>query len=122
MSNVKYMVWMECFEEPSLADVIRAWSVVSKIEHNFFTFQAYILSEVEWRVQGLRPRSRTQKKSKANDSPSEDKPSRGQGPTTQVLVFSKKKGLEKNLSGKKGLKKIFFGISPIEEKKRSFGF
>ena len=31
----------------------------------------------------------------AKDSPTEDKPSRGQGPRTQAQVLSKKKGLQK---------------------------
>ena len=44
-------------------------------------------AEVESRTQGSRPRPRTEKKSEANtkakDSLSEDRPSRGQGPKTQ---------------------------------------
>ena len=44
---------------------------------------------MESRTQGSRPR--TQKKSEAKDSPSEDRPSRGQGLRTQTQVFSKNK-------------------------------
>ena len=59
--------------------------------------------------------SRTQKKSEAKDSFSEDRHSRGQGPRTQAQMRSpkKKKGLRKNFSGdlqkkkKKGLHKNF---------------
>ena len=54
----------------------------------------YKLTEVESRTQGSRPR--TQKKSEAKDSLSEDRTSQGQGqecsrPRTQAQVFSKKK-------------------------------
>ena len=63
-------------------------------------------AEVESRTQGSRPR--TQKNFEAKD-----KPSRGQGPRTQVRVVSKtKEGLEKNFSSdlqKKGLQKFFSG-------------
>ena len=62
------------------------------------------LTEVESRTQGSRPR--TQKKSKAKDSLSEDRHSRGHGqqcwrPRTpaQVLSEKKKRGLQKNFSG-----------------------
>ena len=65
--------------------------------------------EVESRTQGSRPRSRprTQKKSEAKDSLSEDRPSRGQGQEcsrprtkdTAASVLKKKKGLQKSFSG-----------------------
>ena len=66
------------------------------------------IPEVESTTQGLRPRLRTQKKSetKAKDSLSGDRPSRGQGqkcsrprPRTQPQVFSNKKGLQKSFLG-----------------------
>ena len=82
-------------------------------------------SEVESRTQGSRPRPRTQKKSEAKDSLSEDRHSRGQGqecsrprPRTQAQVLSKKKrGLHKNLLGdlhkkKKRSSQKFFKRSP----------
>ena len=65
-------------------------------------FKVNKLSEVESRTQGSRPR--TQKKSKAKDSLSEDRRSRGQEqecsrPRTQAQVLSKKKkGLHKYFS------------------------
>ena len=70
------------------------------------------LSEVESRTQGSRPRPRTQKKSeaKAKDSLSEDRPSRGQGPRTQLQVFSKKKRSSKK----------FFRQSPIYRRSQNF--
>ena len=48
---------------------------------------------MESRTQGSRPRPRTQKKSEAKDSLSENRHSRGQGqgPRTQAQVLSKKK-------------------------------
>ena len=80
-----------------------------------------LFAEVESRTLGTKPRSspRTQKKSEAKDSPSEDRPSRGQGqecsrprPSTKARtqVFSKKKGLQKIFQAisKKGLQKFFF--------------
>ena len=49
----------------------------------------------------LEAKAKDTKKSeaKAKDSRSEDRPSRGQGPRTQLEVFSKKKGLQKSFSG-----------------------
>ena len=49
--------------------------------HNIEDTRFEAKAKVESRTQGLRPRPRTQKKSeaKAKDSPSEDRPSRGQG-------------------------------------------
>ena len=74
-----------------------------------FNFLA-LVAEVESRTQGSRPR--TQKKSEAKDSPSEDRPSRGQGqecsrprPRTQTQVFSNKKFFSGNLK-KKASKKF----------------
>ena len=65
-------------------------------------------TEVESRTQGSRPRPRTQKKSEAKDSLSEDRYSRGQGPRTQAQVLSKKKkGLHKNFSGDLHKKYVF---------------
>ena len=53
---------------------------------------------MESRTQGSRPRPKTQIKSEAKDSPTEDRPFRGQGqecsrprPRTQAQVLSKKK-------------------------------
>ena len=84
-------------------------------------------SEVESRTQGLRPRPRTPKKSevKVKDSPTEDRPSRGQGQEcsrprprtkdTSASVLQKKKVFRKifRRSGKKkkgkGLHKNFSG-------------
>ena len=66
-----------------------------------------LLSEVESRTQGLRPRPRTQTKSeaKANDSLSKDRPSRGQEcsrtrPRTKDTAASvfQKIGLQKSFS------------------------
>ena len=66
------------------------------------------ITEVESRTQGSRPipRPRTQKspRPRPRTSPSEDRPSRGQGlecsrPRTQAQVFSKKKGLQKSFLG-----------------------
>ena len=59
------------------------------------------IPEVESRTQGSRPRPRTQKKSEAKDSLSEDRTSRGQGqecsrPRTQAQAFSQKKKVFKN--------------------------
>ena len=80
---------------------------------------AYI-SGVESRTQDSRPR--TQKKSEAKDSLSEDRPSRGQGQecsrsTTQAHVFSKK-SLQSFFSGdlKKRSSKIFLKILTIKKK------
>ena len=63
-------------------------------------------TEVESRTQGLRPRTQKKSETKAKDSLSEDRPSRGQGqecsrprPRTQAQVFSKQKGLQNNFSG-----------------------
>ena len=61
-------------------------------------------SEVESRTQGLRPRTQKNSEAKAKDSPSEDRPSRGQGQEcsrprprlrTQAQVFSRKKVFQK---------------------------
>ena len=67
------------------------------------------MPEVESRTQGSRPRPRTQKKSEAKDSLSEDRYSRGQGQecsrprsrtkdTSASALQKKKKGLHKNFS------------------------
>ena len=93
---------------------------------------------MESRTQGSRPRPRTQKKSEAKDSLSEDRHSRGQGqecsrprPRTKdtkrkCSPKKKKKGLHKNFSGdlqkkkkKKKKKKVFTKIfQAISTKKR----
>ena len=79
-----------------------------------------LLSEVESRTQGSRPR--TQKKSEAKDSPSKDKPSRGHGqecsrprPRTQAQVLSKIKVFKTffGRSQKKRLQKNFWGAPRI---------
>ena len=78
-------------------------------------FPSLLLTEVESRTQGSRPRPRTQKKSeaKAKDSLSEDRYSRGQGqecsrPRTQAEVLSKLK------------KKVFTKIFQAIQKKKVF--
>ena len=71
------------------------------------------ISEVESKTQGSRPRPRTQKNFEAKD-----RPSRGQGPRTQVRVFSKKKVLKKffqAISNKKVFK-IFFQAKKVFKK------
>ena len=77
---------------------------------------------MESRTQGSRPRPRTQKKSEAKDSLSEDRHSRGQGqecsrprPRTKdtsasALQKKKKKGFHKNFSGDLQKKKVFTKI------------
>ena len=84
---------------------------------------------MESRTQGSGPRPRTQKKSEAKDSLSEDRHSRGQGQEcsrprtkdTSASALQIKKGLHKNFSGdlqkKKVFTKIFQAIS--KKKKRS---
>ena len=76
------------------------------------------LAEVESRAQGLRPRPRTQRKSEAKDSPSEDKSSRGQGqecsrPRTKDTGASA-------LIKKKGLQNFFQAISKPGKQKISW--
>ena len=83
-------------------------------------------TEVESKTQGSRPRPRSQKNF---DAKAKDRPSRGQGPRTQVQVFSKKKVLKKifkrspnkrssNIfSGKKGLQNFFSGDFHLKTKK-----
>ena len=78
--------------------------IQQKLLLNFL--QGYF-TEVNSRTQGSRPR--TQKKSEAKDSLSEDRPSRGQGQEcprprprtkdTAASVLQKKKGLQKSFSG-----------------------
>ena len=68
--------------------------------------------EVASRIPGSRPRPRTQQKSEAKDSPSEDRPSRGPRPRTKDTSASV-------LKKKKVFQKIFQAIS---EKKRSSKF
>ena len=87
--------------------------------------------EVESRTQGSRPRPRTQKKSEAKDSLSEDRHSRGQGqecsrPRTKDTSASalqnkkKKKGLHKNFSGDLKKKKVFTKIFQVISTKKRF--
>ena len=73
-----------------------------------FCFLLRYLPEMESRTQGSRPRPRTQKKSEAKDSLSEDRHFRGQGQecsrprtkdTSASVLQKKKKGLHKNFSG-----------------------
>ena len=87
---------------------------------------SYFFAEVESRTQGSRPRPRTQKKSetKAKDSLSKDRHSRGQGPRTQRQVLPKKKRSSQKFckrsqkkKKKKGLHKNF--SSDLQKKKRS---
>ena len=92
--------------------------MTKSFKHSLRTF---VLPEVESRTQGSRPRPRTQKKSEAKDSLSEDRHSRGQGPRTQAQVLSKrkKKGLHKNFLGDLQKKKVFTKIfQAISTKKR----
>ena len=81
-----------------------------------------LISEVESRTQGSRPRPRTQKKSeaKAKDSlprtdalEAKDRNARGQGPRTQAQVLSKKKKKKKKV-----FTKIFQAIPPQKKKKK----
>ena len=75
----------------------------------------------------LEAKAKNTKKSEAKDSPSEDRPSRGQGqecsrprPRTKdtgASVFQKKTS-SKIFSGDKDLKNLFFRQSPIEENKK----
>ena len=95
-------------------------SVLLRLQYQIFSdasgskelFCQCILTEVESRTQGSRPRPRTQKKSEAKDSLSEDRTSRGQGqgPRTQAQVLSKK---QKKRSSQK-----FFRRSPKKKKKK----
>ena len=86
-------------------------------DNQTYEVAGYYLPEVESRTQGSRPR--TQKKSKAKDSLSEDRHSRGQGQecsrpktkdTSASALQKKKKGLHKNFSG--DLQKKIFKRSP----------
>ena len=57
--------------------------------------------------------------SEAKDSPSEDRPSRGQGPRTQAQVFSKKRSSKfffRRSPKNKSSSKIFFRCSPKRKK------
>ena len=83
-------------------------------------------ADVESRTQGSRPRPRTQKKSEAKDSLSEDRHSRGQGQecsrprtkdTKRKCSPKKKKSLHKNFSGdqkKKRSSQKIFKRSPLK--------
>ena len=85
---------------------------------------------MESRTQGSRPRTQNNPRPRTAISRTDplearteilkakDKNARDQGPRTQAQVFSKKKGLQKNFSGEKGLKNYFFRRSPIEENKK----
>ena len=77
-----------------------------------------MLTEVESRTQGSRPRRRTQKKSevKANDSPSEDRPSRGQGQECSTPK-PRTKDTGASVLQKKNFKKIFRRSLKEENKK-----
>ena len=72
------------------------------------------VAEVESRTRGSRPRPRTQKKSEAKDTLSEDRPSRGQGqecsrPRTGVLeAKAKDQGHKRKCSPKKKSSQKFF--------------
>ena len=82
-----------------------------------FGVKTWCMSEVESRTQGSRLWPRTQKKSEAKDSLSEDRHSRGQGqkcsrPRTQAQVLSKKK--------KKVFTKIFQAISSKKRFPKNF--
>ena len=89
--------------------------------------------EVESRTQGSRPRPRTQKKSEAKDSLSEDRHSRGQGqpfrgqtlsrPRTGMLEAKDQGHKAQVLSNKKKKKRSsqkFFRRSPKKKKKKVF--
>ena len=82
-------------------------------------------AEVESRTQGSRPRPKTQKKSEAKDSLSEDRHSRGQGqecsrprPRTKdtgASVLQKKKSLKfffQAISNLLAYPEFLFGVSP----------
>ena len=85
----------------------------------------YLLAEVESRTQGSRPRPRTQKKSEAKDSLSEDRHSRGQGQewsrprTGMIEAKAKDQGHKRKCSTKKkrSPQKFFKAISKKTKKK-----
>ena len=92
-----------------------------------------IVSEVESRTQGSRPRTQKKSEAKAKDSLSEDRHSRGQGQEcsrprprtkdTSTSALQKKKGLHKNFLGdlrspKK--KKVFTKIFQATSTKKRF--
>ena len=90
-----------------------------------------LITEMESRTQGSRPRPKTQKKSKVKDSLSEDRHSRGQGQEcsrpwtkdTSASALQKKKGLHKHFSGdlkKKVFTKIFQAISTKKRFPKNF--
>ena len=72
-----------------------------------------LMSEVESRTQGSRPRPRTQKKSEAKDTFSEDRHSRGQGPRTQAQVLSKKKRSSQKFFRRSPQKNVFQKIFQV---------
>ena len=103
---------------------IRQWA--STTRYIFGVMLHALLPEVESRTHGLRPRPRTQKKSEAKDSPSEDRHSRGQGrecsrlrtKDTNASVL-KKRSPNKFLDDlKKKASKIFFRQSPKKKRFR----
>ena len=75
--------------------------------YQFYGKWGSLWSVVDSKTQGLRPRPRTQKKSEAKDSPSEDRPSRSQAhecsrPRTKgTSVLEKKRSSKKFLGGLK---------------------
>ena len=77
-------------------------------------------SEVESKTHGSRPRPGTQKKSEAKDSPSEDRPSRGQGQKCSRQRPIKGTGASV-LKNKKKVFKIFLTRSPKKKRKKRNG-
>ena len=68
-------------------------------------------------IKDTRLKAKAQKKFQAKDRPSR---SQGQGPKTQMQVFSKKKDLQNFFSGEKGLQNFFSGDLYLRKpKKRS---
>ena len=76
-------------------------------------------------VEDTRLEAKDTKKSEAKDSPTEDRPSRGEGqkcsrPRTQAQVLSKKKGLHKIFSGDLQKEKVFTKIFQAQSRKKTF--
>ena len=85
----------------------------------------FIRGEVEGTRLEAKVKDTKKIRGQGKNSPSEGRPSRGQGqkcsrPRTKDAGASilQKKGLQKFFSGEKGLEKFFFRRSPIEENKK----
>ena len=118
-----YLLFHSCFS------LILFVFLVFQLTIILFGVKTWYMSEVESRTQGSRLRPRTQKKSEAKDSLSEDRHSRGQGqecsrPRTQAQVLSKKKKIFikifQAISKKKVFTKIFQAISSKKRFPKNF--